>query len=49
MSEKTRYSDDELAEFRDIINAKLEIAKQEYENYRATVTNADGRSDAPLL
>lgn len=42
MSEKTRYSDDELAEFRDIINAKLEIAKQEYENYRATVTNADG-------
>lgn len=42
MTEKTRYSDEELNEFREIINSKLEIAKQEYENYRATVTNADG-------
>ncbi len=42
MSEKTRYSDKELDEFRAIINEKLEIAKQEYENYRAAVTNADG-------
>ncbi len=42
MSEKTRYSDVELEEFRSIINDKLEIAKQEYENYRAAVTNADG-------
>ncbi len=29
-------------EFRTIINEKLEVAKQEYENYRAAVTNADG-------
>ena len=42
MSEKTRYSDEELEEFRGIINEKLEVAKQEYENYRAAVTNADG-------
>lgn len=42
MAEKTRYSDTELDEFREIINEKLEIAKQEYENYRAAVTNADG-------
>jgi len=42
MSEKTRYSDEELEEFRGIINEKLEAAKQEYENYRAAVTNADG-------
>ena len=42
MSEKTRYSDEELDEFRGIINEKLEVAKQEYENYRAAVTNADG-------
>ncbi len=42
MSEKTRYSDEELEEFRSIINDKLDIAKQEYENYRAAVTNADG-------
>ena len=42
MSEKTRYSDEELEEFRGIINEKLEVARQEYENYRAAVTNADG-------
>lgn len=42
MSEKTRYSDKELDEFREIINEKLEVAKQEYENYRAAMTNADG-------
>lgn len=42
MSEKTRYSDEELDEFRAIINEKLQIARQEYENYRAAVTNADG-------
>lgn len=42
MSEKTRYSEEELDEFRAIINEKLQIARQEYENYRAAVTNADG-------
>ena len=42
MSEKTRYSDEELEEFRAIINDKLGVAQQEYENYRAAVTNADG-------
>jgi RNA polymerase-binding transcription factor DksA len=42
MSEKTRYSDEELGEFRAIINEKLQIARQEYENYRAAVTNTDG-------
>ena len=42
MSKKTRYSAEELEEFRSIINEKLDIARQEYENYRAAVTNADG-------
>jgi len=42
MSNKTKYSAEELEEFRAIINEKLEIARQEYENYRAAVTNADG-------
>ena len=42
MSEKTKYSDEELAEFRVLINEKLENAKREYENYRAAVMNADG-------
>jgi len=31
MSEKTRYSDEELEEFRILINEKLEVAKREYE------------------
>lgn len=42
MTEKTRYSEQELKEFREIINKKLEIAKEEYDNYRAAVTNAGG-------
>lgn len=42
MSEKTRYSEEELEEFRILVNEKLRIAKQEYENYRAAVTNTDG-------
>jgi len=42
MSEKTRYSDEELEEFRAIIIEKLQVARQEYENYRAAVTNSDG-------
>lgn len=42
MSEKMRYSEQELEEFRAIIHDKLKVARQEYENYRAAVTNADG-------
>jgi len=42
MAEKTRYSDEELNEFRDIILEKLNKAKKEYEELRAAITNADG-------
>lgn len=42
MAEKTRYSDEELNEFRDIILEKLAKAKKEYEELRAAITNADG-------
>ncbi len=42
MSEKTRYSETELDEFKALINEKLEAAKREYENLRSTVMNADG-------
>ena len=31
-----------MEEFRAIIHEKLRIARQEYENYRAAVTNTDG-------
>lgn len=32
MTEKTRYSDEELEEFRQLILEKLEKAEREYEN-----------------
>jgi len=41
MTEKTRYSDAELEEFRQIIEEKLEVAKQEYEELRSYVSNSD--------
>jgi RNA polymerase-binding transcription factor DksA len=42
MTEKTRYSDAELEEFRAIIIEKLEIAQKDYEQLRAGLTNSDG-------
>ena len=42
MSEKTRYSDAELEEFRAIITEKLDAAKGEYENLRSSIMNSDG-------
>lgn len=40
--EKTRYSDAELAEFKELILNKLEQAKHEYEELRATITRVNG-------
>ncbi len=37
MAEKTRYSDEELEEFRTLINQKLEVARQELELYRKQI------------
>ena len=31
MAEKTRYSDEELLEFKELITAKLEMAKKDYD------------------
>lgn len=42
MSEKTRYTDEELDEFRDLILGKLGKAKDEYEALKASITNSDG-------
>lgn len=46
MSEKTRYSDDELQEFKELILAKLEKANLEYERLRSNLTNLDGNDIA---
>lgn len=42
MAEKTRYSDEELEEFRSIINDKLKLARRDYSKMRKTLMNADG-------
>ena len=42
MSEKTRYSDEELQEFKEIILAKLEKATKDYESLKSNVMNSDG-------
>lgn len=41
MSEKTRYTDEELKEFREIILGKLEKAKQDYELLKSAITQSD--------
>ncbi len=40
--EKTRYSDEELEEFRQLILKKLESARADYELLRATITHTEG-------
>jgi len=42
MAEKTRYTDEELQEFKDIILKKLEKAQKDYELLRNTITHGDG-------
>ena len=41
MAEKTRYSDEELEEFREIINEKLALAKRDYDQMMSVLTNQD--------
>ncbi len=41
MAEKNRYTDAELAEFKDIINKKLEKAKEDYEVLKSSITQSD--------
>lgn len=40
--EKTRYTDEELEEFRQIILEKLELARTEYEELRRSLSLEDG-------
>lgn len=46
MSEKTRYSDEELQEFKEIILEKLKKAQRDYDLLKADVTNSDGNDVA---
>lgn len=46
MSEKTRYTDEELLEFKEIIMTKLAKAQHDYDMLKANVTNAEGNDTA---
>lgn len=46
MSEKTRYSDEELEEFRQIILEKIDKAQHEYDNLRQSLMNSEGNDTA---
>jgi len=41
MAEKTRYTDEELEEFRAIINEKLALAKRDYDQMMRVLMNQD--------
>lgn len=41
MSEKTRYSDEELQEFKEIILDKLEKAQRDYAIFKSSITHTD--------
>lgn len=42
MAEKTRYSDEELEEFRQIILGKLEKAQRDYDDMKRSMMNQNG-------
>jgi DnaK suppressor protein len=41
MAEKTRYNEEELDEFRQLILSKLEKAKKDYETLKASITHEE--------
>lgn len=42
MTEKKRYTDEELQEFKDLINSKLNKAKKDYDTLKAVISNSSG-------
>lgn len=42
MTDRKRYTDEELVEFKDLINLKLEKAKKDYETLKAVISNSSG-------
>jgi RNA polymerase-binding transcription factor DksA len=46
MAEKTRYSDKELQEFKEILLEKLEKARRDYEVLKAVISGSDGNDIA---
>lgn len=48
-AEKTRYSDAELEEFKQLILKKLETARADYELLRATITHTASNDTSPTF
>lgn len=46
MGEKNRYTDEELKEFRILIQGKLKLAQEDYEMYRNSINQSDGNDIA---
>lgn len=46
MNEKTRYSDEELQEFKELILEKLAKAQRDFDIYKAYITNTEGNDTA---
>lgn len=44
MAEKTRYSDEELLEFKELIFQKLDVAKKDYDQMMLALMNKEGNS-----
>jgi len=42
MSEKTRYNDEELQEFKELIEQKLEKAREDFANLAESINNSEG-------
>jgi len=42
MTDKTRYTDEDLQEFKELIVQKLEKAKKDYETLKAVISNSSG-------
>lgn len=42
MTDKKRYSDEELQEFKELINAKLDKARKDFEELKAANNSSDG-------
>ncbi|MCT4613361.1 MAG: TraR/DksA C4-type zinc finger protein [Marinifilaceae bacterium] len=42
MTDKKRYSDEELAEFKELIEQKLEKARKDFDTLKASISNGSG-------
>ena len=49
MAEKTRYSDEELQEFKELILEKLDKARKDYDLLKGVISGSDGNDIADIL